>query len=210
MRLFEHWRTPQLRSEFLFRLDDGTPVQARPIRAEDAPRLKAGFEHMQQLSRRRRSIEDAGDIDQQLQEFTNLDQVDRAAWGCLNRERPQEPGVGVARYQRINGDRNAADVAIIVMKEYHGRGAGLLLHACLHITAHNAGIRRFYYDVSSHNERFISQLRALGAQFEGRAENIDRLSLPVYHRPRDVPDHNDRARRFGEILVKLGRAPAAD
>ncbi len=211
MRLLESWRTPQLRPEFLFRLDDGTPVQVRPIRAEDAPRLKAGLEQIQALARRRRSLEDTpGLAEQRLAEFDQLDQIDRAAWGCVNRERPQEPGVGVARYQRVNGDRCAADVAITVLKEYHGRGAGMLLHACLHVTAHSAGIRRFFYDVSSHNDRFIAQIKALGGQFEGRAANIDRLSLPVYHRPRDVPDHNSQARRFGEILLKLGRAPAVD
>jgi RimJ/RimL family protein N-acetyltransferase len=210
MRWFESFRTPRLRPEFKFRLDDGTPVQVRPLQREDAHRLRAGFEQMSQLARRRRFLADVDELtDQQLAEFTNLDQIDRAAWGCMNRERPKEPGVGVARYQRVNGDRKSADVAITVLDEYQGRGAGMLLHACLHLTAHRAGIRRFYYDMLCDNQRFIAQIKALGGGFEGRAENIERWSLPVYHRARDVPDETSFGRRFAEILLKLGRAPAA-
>lgn len=212
MRLFDRFRTPRLRPEFKFRLDDGTPVQVRPVRADDARRLKAGFEQMSQLARRRRFL--SGEVtelsEEQLEDLNRLDQVDRAAWGCVNLERPQEPGVGLARYERVNGDRGAADVAITVMEDYQGRGAGMLLHACLHLTAHRAGIKRFYYDVLTENQRFISQLKALGATFEGRAENIDRLSLPIYHRAVDVPDHTSIGRRFAEIVIKLGRAPGID
>jgi RimJ/RimL family protein N-acetyltransferase len=210
IRWLETFRTPRLRPEFKFRLDDGTPVTVRPLQAGDAQRLRAGFEKLSQLARRRRFLADVDELsEQQLDDFTQLDQVDRAAWGCMNRERPTEPGVGVARYQRVNGDRKSADVAITVLDEYQGRGAGMLLHACLHLTAHRAGIRHFCYDVLRDNERFIAQLKALGGRFEGRAENIERWSLPVYHRARDVPDATSVARRFAEILLKLGRAPAA-
>jgi len=209
-RWFETFRTPRLRPEFKFRLDDGTPVQVRPLQPEDAHRLRAGFQQMSQLARRRRFLADVNELtDNQVAEFTHLDQIDRAAWGCMNRERPKEPGVGVARYQRVNGDRKSADVAITVLEEYQGRGAGMLLHACLHLTAHRAGILRFYYDVLRDNQRFIAQIKALGGSFEGRAANIERWSLPVYHRARDVPAATSMGRRFSEILLKLGRAPAA-
>jgi RimJ/RimL family protein N-acetyltransferase len=204
------WRTPKLREAFHFRLDDGTPVLARPLRPEDGPRLREGFARLSQLARRRRGFHDVTQLsDEQLHQLTRLDQKQHAAWGCVNLEKPEEPGVGVARYSVLNGDARAAEVAITIADDYQGRGAGMLLHACLHLTAHAAGIRRFYYDVASDNERFIQQIRSLGGQFEGRAENIDRLSLPVYHRAADVPRHSRNGRRFAEILIKLGRAPAA-
>lgn len=210
MALFDSYRVPRLRREFKFRLDEGTPVQVRPLRPEDGARLKAGFTQMSQLARRRRFLEDVSQLtDEMVDKLTDLDQIDRAGWGCMNRERPQEPGVGLARYQRINGDRKSADAAIVVLDPYQGLGAGMLLHACLHLTAHKAGIRRFYYDVTSDNARFIAQIKALGGQFEGRASNVDRLSLPVYNRPFLVPDQTSVGRRFAEILLKLGRAPAA-
>ncbi len=210
MALFDTYRVPRLRPEFKFRLDDGTPVQVRPLRADDGARLKAGFDQMSALARRRRFLADVSQLtDEMVEKLTDLDQIDRAAWGCMNRERPTEPGIGLARYQRINGDRRSADAAIVVLEPYQGRGAGMLMHACLHLTAHRAGIRRFYYDVTSDNARFIAQIKALGGQFEGRAENVDRLSLRVFSRPYQVPDKTSVGRRFGEILLKLGRAPAA-
>lgn len=201
--------TPELPDSFEFELDDQTPVLVRPLSPDDAGRLRRGFEQLSRLARRRRFIDEQTELGEELlRQLLKLDQVNNAAWGCLNTEKPQEAGVGVARYNRINGDRSAADVAITVADDYQGRGAGQLLHACLHLTAHRAGIQRFYYDVLSDNERFLKQLRALGATFEGRAANIDRLSMPVYHRPWDVPKNTSSGQRFADILRRIAHAQA--
>lgn len=206
---FESLITPRLPAAFHFKLDDGTPVLTRPICPEDINRVREGYKRLSQLARRRRFFDDPAELDEaRLQALTQLDQHDHAAWGCANLEKPDEPGVGIARYNRLNGEARAADAAITIADAYHGRGAGLLLHACLHLTAHRAGIRRFYYDVLSDNERFIKQLKSLGAQFEGRAENIDRLSLPVYRRAWDVPTRERNGERFAELLVKLAKVEA--
>jgi RimJ/RimL family protein N-acetyltransferase len=203
---FESLITPRLPAEFEDRLDDGTAVLTRPVRREDAQRLRAGFERLSHLARRRRFLIDTADLsDEQLMKLVDVDQHDHAAWGCLDLARPEEPGIGVARYQRINGDPRSADVSITVLDEYQGRGAGLLLHACLHLTAHRAGIKRFYYDVLSDHERYIRQLKALGARFEGRASNIDRLSMPVYHRAWDVPTDEACGRRLAERFIEISR-----
>jgi RimJ/RimL family protein N-acetyltransferase len=124
-------------------------------------------------------------------------------WGAANIEKPEEPGIGIARYSRINGDPQAADVAIVITDEYQGRGAGFVLQAGLHLSAWNNGIRRFYYDVLSDNDRIIKHLKLLGGQHAGRADNIDRIELPVYHRAWDVPGHNEIARRFAEVFKRL-------
>src|SRR3546814_14170900 len=87
--------------------------------------------------------------------------------------------------------------------EYQGRGAGFVLQACLHLTAWKNGIRTFYYDVASDNDRIIRHLKLLGATHAGRADNIDRLELPVYRRARDVPDGTDIGRRFPDVFVRL-------
>src|SRR3546814_16039504 len=83
------------------------------------------------------------------------------------------------------------------------RSAGFVLQACLHLTAWKNGIRTFYYDVASDNDRIIRHLKLLGATHAGRADNIDRLELPVYRRARDVPDGNDIGRRFADVFVRL-------
>ncbi len=205
--LFSAIRRPTLPSAFRFELDDGLPILLRPIRKDDAPRLRDGFRQMTQLVRRRRlpGIDDdmAELSDELLGRLTTADGRDHVAWGALNLEKPDEPGIGVARYNRIVGEPAAADVAITITNEYQGRGAGFVLQACLHLSAQANGIRTFYYDVASDNERIIRHLKLLGAQHAGRADNIDRLKLPVYGRAWDVPDGNDIARRFAEVFRRL-------
>ncbi len=200
-------RRPRLPVSFRYELDDGLPILLRPIREDDAPRLREGFRQMTHLVRRRRLPGIDDDVtelsDELLKRLINADGVDHVAWGAMNLEKPDEPGIGVARYNRITGEPDAADVAIIITDAYQGRGAGFVLQACLHLRAHAGGIRTFYYDVASDNERIIRHLKLLGAQHAGRADNIDRLRLPVYSRAWDVPDGNDIARRFAEVFRRL-------
>ncbi len=200
-------RRPRLPASFRYELDDGLPILLRPIQPADAPRLREGFQQMTRLARRRRLPGIDDDVtelsDDLLKRLINADGVDHVAWGALNLEKPDEPGIGVARYNRIVGEPSAADVAIIITDAYQGRGAGFVLQACLHLCAHAGGIRTFYYDVASDNERIVRHLKLLGAQHAGRADNIDRLKLPVYSRAWDVPDGNDIARRFAGVFRKL-------
>ena len=209
--MFKSLITPRLPPAFKYQLDDGLPILVRPIRPEDASRLKQGFKKLSELARRRRFVDDLGELsDEQVQKLVTLDQVSHAAWGAANMEKPEEPGIGIARYIRLNGDPEAADVAITITDDYQGRGAGFVLQACLHLTAYQAGIRKFFYDVLSDNDRIIKHLKLMGAQHEGRADNIDRLSLPVYHRAWDVPGSNEISRRFADVFRRLQAVQAVD
>lgn len=196
--------TPHLPPIFSYPLDDGTPILVRPLQAQDAPRLREGFQRLSALARRRRFLDDMNELtDERIADVLARDPGNRSAWGAANLEKPAEPGIGIARYVRINGEPEAADVAIVIADEYQGRGAGFVLQACLHLTAHAHGIRTFYYDVHSENDRIIKHLKLLGAQHAGRADNIDRLSLPVYHRAWDVPSGNEIGQRFAEVFRRL-------
>lgn len=210
--MFSSWLTPQLPPALKYTLDDGLPILVRPIRPDDAPRIREGFARLSALARRRRFPAPGllGDPDQlsdeQLRQLVHIDQINHVAWGAANLEKPDEPGIGIARYVRLNGEPKAADVAITILDEYQGRGAGFVLQACLHLTAWRNGIRTFYYDVASDNERIVRQLKLMGATHAGRADNIDRLEMPVYRRARDVPAQNEIGRRFGEVFIRLQQA----
>lgn len=209
--MFSSLLTPLLPAAFKYLLDDGTPILVRPVRAEDATRLKEGFRKLSALARRRRFVGDVAELtDAQTAELLKTDNVNHVAYGAANLEKPDEPGIGIARYIRLNGDPEAADVAITIADEYQGRGAGFVLQACLHISAHRNGIQRLFYDVLSDNDRIIKHLKLMGAQHEGRADNIDRLSLPVYKRAWDVPGGNEIAKRFAETFRKLTQAEAVE
>lgn len=210
MFLLDYVLSPDLPEAFETTLGNGTPVQVRHVSAADAPRLKEGFKRVSALARRRHFPEDETDelSDEQLKQLAQLDQKNYVIWGALNPAKPDEPGVGIARYQRLKDERDTADVAITIMEQYQGTGAGLLLHACLHLTACRNNIRSFYYDVDGENERFIRHLKNLGAEHVGRVVGITRLKLPVFARAIQVPKHNASGWKFAQTIRRLSSVRA--
>lgn len=209
MILLDYVSARELPECFRYPLDDGTPALVRHLRPEDATRLREGFEKLSGLARRRRFHEDLDELsDEQLRKLVTVDQRDHFAWGAMDLAKPQEPGIGVARYRRLQQEPDAADVRITVLDRYMGHGAGVLLHAAIHRSAAGNGIRTFYYDVLADNERFIRHLRALGAEFVGRAVNVTRLKLPVFDRAIRVPHHKPNGRRFAQAMRRLASVRA--
>jgi RimJ/RimL family protein N-acetyltransferase len=213
MLLFDYFVSPRLPDAFRTTLPSGIPVLVRHVGPADAPRLKEGFRLISTLARRRHFPgEDVKELgEEQLKALQQVDQKDYCIWGALNPAKPEEPGVGIARYRRIPEERSAADVAITILDQYQGTGAGLLLHACLHFTAAQHGIRHFYYDVASENQRFIRHLEHLGAEFKGRVIGMTRLRMPVYARAVSVPQYSAAGFKFAAAMRKAasGRAVAA-
>jgi hypothetical protein len=207
----DRFATPQLPPAFKYVLEDQTPVLVRPLRAEDEPRLRAGYSLLSQLARRRHKFAEQDELDETaLKSLFTRDAKEGSAWGAANMKKPDEPGIGIARYVRVNGDPSAADVAIVIGDNYQGRGAGFVLQACLHITAARSGIKTFYYDVPSDYDRIIEHLKLMGATHAGRADNIDRLQMPVYRRASEVPEGNAISRRFAEVFKKLHSVESVD
>ncbi len=205
--LLDSLTTPPLPTAFKYLLDDGTPALFRLLRPEDSARLRSGFYALSRFSRRRHLLTESDEIsDEQIDRLASVDQDRRVAWGAINLNKPEEPGIGFARYVVLRDDALSADVAMVVLDFYQGNGAGQILHACLHLNAHMLGIRRFFYDVHTDNLRFIRLLKALGARHEGRADNVDRLSLPVYHRAWDVPAQNPLGMRVADVVRRLHTA----
>ena len=213
MLLFDYIVSPKLPGAFKTTLPSGIPVLVRHVGPSDAPRLKDGFRLISSLARRRHfpgdDVKELGA--EQLKALQDVDQKSYCIWGALNPAKPEEPGIGIARYRRIPAEPSAADVAITILDQYQGTGAGLLLHACLHYTAAHNGIRHFYYDVASENQRFIRHLVQLGAEFQGRVIGMTRLRMPVHRRALSVPQYNASGFKFSQAMRKVtaGRAVAA-
>ncbi|MGH8441994.1 MAG: GNAT family N-acetyltransferase [Nevskiaceae bacterium] len=213
MFLFDYFVSPQLPPGFRTTLPSGVPVLVRHVGPADAPRLKDGFKLISSLARRRHFPDD--DVKElgpeQLAALQQVDQKGYCIWGALNPARAEEPGIGIARYRRLEEEPSAADVAITILDQYQGTGAGLLLHACLHYTAAHNKIRHFYYDVDAENMRFIRHLEHLGAEYKGRVLGLTRLRMPVYARALSVPQYNSSGFKFSQAMrrVTAGRAAAA-
>lgn len=198
---------PRLPAAFHSTLDDGTPALFRPLRPGDAPRIAEGYRRLSQIGRRRRFQNPPEELSvERLQSLTRPDNRGFAAWGAANLDQPDEPGIGLARYLRLPEEEDAAEVAITIADGYQRKGAGMLLHACLHLAAHRHGYRHFYYDVVADNERFIHQLKDLGAEQIGRVVNVTRLRLPVYGRPGRIPHRTLSGQRLARAFRPIGAA----
>jgi len=213
MFLLDYIVSPHLPNAFKTTLPSGIPVLVRHVGPADAPRLKDGFKLISSLARRRHfpteEVKELGE--EQLKALGEVDQRNYCIWGALNPAKPSEPGIGIARYRRLEEEPSAADVVITILDQYQGTGAGLLLHACLHFTAHQNHIRHFYYEVSGENERFIRHLKSLGAEHVGRVVGVTRLRMPVYARALSVPQYNASGFKFSQAMrrVTAARAVAA-
>lgn len=213
MFLLDYIVSPQLPDAFKTTLPSGIPVLVRHVGTADAQRLKQGFKLISSLARRRHfpgeEVKELGA--EQLRALESVDQKNYCIWGALNPAKVEEPGIGIARYRRLEEEPSAADVAITILDQYQGTGAGLLLHACLHYTAAHNRIRHFYYEVSGENQRFIRHLEHLGAEYIGRAIGVTRLRMPVYARALSVPQYSAAGFKFSQAMrrVSSGRAVAA-
>ena len=212
MFLFDYLVSPHLPAAFKTTLPSGIPVLVRHVGTADAPRLKEGFKLISSLARRRHFPgEDVKELGaEQLKALEEVDQKGYCIWGAMNPAKTEEPGIGIARYRRLEEEPSAADVRITILDQYQGTGAGLLLHACLHYTAAHNRIRHFYYEVGGENERFIRHLKSLGAEHVGRVVGVTRLRMPVYARALSVPQYNASGFKFSQAMrrVTAGRTVA--
>jgi RimJ/RimL family protein N-acetyltransferase len=209
---FDYLVSPTLPPAFKTHLPDGNPIIVRHVGPADGPRLKEGFRLLGSLARRRHfpgdEVKELGE--EQLALLKEVDQKNYCIWGALNPAKMDEPGVGISRYRRIAAEPDTADVVITILDKYQGTGAGLMLHACLHLTALRNGITSFFYDVSHENERFIRHLKALGAEHVGNVHLMTRLRLPVFARALSVPQHNASGFKFAQTMRRLASARAVD
>ena len=141
-------------------LRDGTCVQVRRIRAEDAAALQR---LVGRSSGRSVELRFFGPLkrlsDEMAGRFANVDGEDRFALVALD---PRDRGeiVGVVRYER-EGDGNEAEYAALIEDRFQGRGLGIGLTRGLIEAARENGIRHLYAMVMRENVGMLSLLRSL-------------------------------------------------
>jgi RimJ/RimL family protein N-acetyltransferase len=127
----------------LVRLDNGTEVRIRPIRADDKRLLADGMEHLSRQSVYQRFLAPKGPLTEaELRYLTEVDFRDHVAYVAV---RPQAPDVlvGVARWVRIPDDPEVAEIAFVVSDELQRQGLGTALGEALADAARERGVRRF-------------------------------------------------------------------
>lgn len=146
-------------------LRDGTRILVRPVVPGDKERLVAGLERLSPESRYRRFMTAVTRIPpRQLAYFTEIDYVHHHALGAVSLDEEGEPGIGIARYVRLVDAPDVAEVAVVVVDAFHGRGLGSLLLRALAAVAGENGIQRFSAEILGDNHAARAMVARLGGR----------------------------------------------
>lgn len=151
----EIWRPPLTATLSL----DDFDVELIPLDARHRQVLVDAFDRLSERSRYLRFLAPMAKLSaSDFTYLTDLDMVDRFAWGAvINGE-----AAAVARYVRTTSPE-IAEVAITVLDDYQGRGLGSLLVQALAVVAADVGFRTFEFEVLAENHAMLTILRRLGA-----------------------------------------------
>jgi protein lysine acetyltransferase len=139
----------------------GASVELRPIAPDDKPLLLGVFRRLGMESRYRRFSISLRELSPaMLAYFTEVDHSDREAIIAI--EPRSGEALGVARYVRLSDDPEAAEVAVVVVDDWQGRGLGRALLAELSGRARRAGIRRFVALIKADNRHALALFEAVG------------------------------------------------
>jgi len=142
-------------------LRSGHRVLVRAVRPDDGPGLAEAYDQLSETSRYRRFFTGKPHLSEQsLAYFTDVDHRDHEALVAV------VPGsgqlVGVARYIRIPGQPDQAEVAITVLDSWQRRGLGTILLRELAQRAAEAGIRYFVAEILAENRPMVTLAQRLG------------------------------------------------
>jgi RimJ/RimL family protein N-acetyltransferase len=161
-------------------LRDGTPLVIRPIEPEDKPQLLELFEGLSEQSRRQRYLTPATELT--AEDLAYLTEVDHGRHEALIGFDEDGRPIGLARYVRVPGEPELAELAAEVVDDWHGRGVATALIRKLSDRALANGIRRYRAYVASDNQVVLDALGRAGARHSG--EDAGELEF-VVEVPRD-------------------------
>jgi acyl-CoA synthetase (NDP forming)/RimJ/RimL family protein N-acetyltransferase len=148
-------------------LGNGDTAVIRPIAPSDGDTLRAFHERQSSESRYRRFFSPKVTLsDAELERFTTVDFVDRAAFVI------EEHGefIGWASYERWP-NRNDAEVAFMVDDQHQGKGAATLMLEHLAAVAQHNGISRFTAETLADNRPMLDVFAKAGWPLQRRFDS---------------------------------------
>lgn len=170
------------------RLPDGRTVTVRPIRPEDADRLREFLTGLSEESRYMRFQKWVHEpSDQVIRFLTDIDYDRHMALVCTVQEGGREAIVGEARYvSDLSG--GSCELGVVIADAWHKSGvAGLLMDALIQI-ARKRGLARMEGLVLSRNAEMLRFVRALGFKAEPAPQDysIVRISKKLQEDAREA------------------------
>ena len=187
-------------------LGDGETVSIRPITPADAPELAEFHQRQSDESRYRRYFTPKPNLSRrELEHFTNVDLVDRAA---LVVESHGEL-LGWASYERWPG-RDDADTSFMVDDDHHGVGIATLLLEHLAAIAVSNGIKRFTAEVLGENRPMLAVFARAGWPLHRRFESgVIEVDFPIAATPEFVDSMSRREQRADSRAIARMLLPRA-
>jgi GNAT superfamily N-acetyltransferase len=143
------------------KLDDGSRIELREVHPDDKEALAKGFGKLSPESRYRRFFSSMDSLSAaDLTYLTEVDHHDHEAVIALDLE--GEP-VGVARYVRGYAPETA-EVAVVVVDDWQGLGAGTALLERLGERATENGVKRFAALILQENAEAIELFRSIAPE----------------------------------------------
>lgn len=144
-------------------LRDGTPAWVWPLLPTDREALVEEFEHLSPESRRRRFLRPVMHLsDAMLQHLVDeVDGLDHVALVLMAEVGDDLVPAGIARCVRYPQQREAADVAVTVKDDWHGRGVATALLDVL-MRSRPYGVTHLLTEVAADNPASLAMLRRLG------------------------------------------------
>jgi L-amino acid N-acyltransferase YncA len=150
-------------------LRDGSSVLLRPLEPGEQDLVASIYRDMSDRTRRLRFLAPARELTpEDLDYLTAVDHNRHEA--VVGIEADSGRPLGIARYVRVPGERDSAEVAVVVIDEWQNRGLGTALIEELGNRARENGIRRWLAVVSDDNEVVLRGLDRAGAERVGNTE----------------------------------------
>ena len=166
--LRKFWTGNRLRKLTLI---DGTPIRLRTLKRSDKRKLNAGFNRLSDRSRYQRFLHDKQALSpSELDFLTTIDGEHHIAIAIIGKGLLgfEGRGLAVGRMIRLENDPTAAELAITVADEFHGRGLGRLLLASLARQAIEKGIKRLQFNTLGTNRAMRKLLDRTGWELSSR------------------------------------------
>ncbi len=149
-------------------LRDGATVRVRPIRPDDADRMRRFHSRQSQESIYFRYFRYRPELSEtEVTYFTTIDYEKRMAFIALIGDEM----VAVSRYEGESATDGAAEVAFFVDDAHHGRGLATLMLEYLAERARERGITTFTASVLSENYRMLGVFKSAGFDVSTRFED---------------------------------------
>lgn len=166
---------------FEVELLDGTRVVVRPVKPDDKHLIEIGLQQLSEESRYFRFFHPISKLPHKmLTEFTEIDHIDHEAIGALGTGQQSGLPLGVARYIRMPGEPEAAEVAVTVTDNQQGKGLGTLLLAFLACRAISNNITEFRAFVLGNNHRMLEVFKDLGSTTQTLAAGEVEVRMPLF------------------------------